>query len=306
MEQFLFYFIHWALPIIILISLLINRPHSKFGLLSTLLFNVLLLWFLFLWGQWPIAATLYLKYLLLVIIVFNFFKFFKNYRSSKRSFPKQVGSKLKNVVLIIFGLLFGFLVGKSFLGRNYKEPAVSLNFPLKEGTYYIASGGSNGVLNNHFGKGSRSQQFALDINQLGKLDMVSDGFGPSDNASHYIYGTTVNAPCDGKIIELKDGIQDNEGSSMNVSPEDGQGNYVVLDCDGIVVSMVHLKRGSVGVSLGDQVKTDDPLGQVGNSGFSQEPHLHFQAARWNKDSVMAGVPIEFEGIKPYRNSILTR
>ena len=306
MERFLFYFIHWGLPLIIIISLLLNRPYTKFGLISALLFNVSLLWFLFLWGQWPIAASLYLKYILVLIIGFNLFKFLRNYRFSKSLFPKHSGRFLKNSVLVFFGLIFSFLIVKSFLGRAYKESAVSLAFPLKAGNYYISSGGSNGVMNNHFGKGALSQQFALDINQLGKLGRISDGLGLSTNDSHYIFGTAVYAPCKGKIIELKDGVQDNHGSSMYVSSEDGQGNYVVLDCDGIVISLVHLKQGSLGVKLGDYVKTDDYLAQVGNSGFSQEPHLHFQAARWNKDSVMAGVPMEFEGIRPYRNIILRR
>jgi len=38
----------------------------------------------------------------------------------------------------------------------------------------------------------------------------------------------------------------------------------------------HLKSGSIEVEKGDRVKKGQRLGQVGNSGFSSTPHLHFQ------------------------------
>jgi murein DD-endopeptidase MepM/ murein hydrolase activator NlpD len=38
----------------------------------------------------------------------------------------------------------------------------------------------------------------------------------------------------------------------------------------------HLKNGSVCVRPGDTVRGGDPLGLVGNSGSSLQPHLHFQ------------------------------
>lgn len=306
MEQFLFYFIHWGIPIIICLTIFFNKPYSKYGLVNGFLFNIALLGFLYNWGQWPIAAYLYFKYFLLLIIGISFYLFIIRFQSIRKSFPKGIGRNLKNSLLLIFAVLFGILFSKTFIGRSYEQSVVSLDFPLKDGTYYIASGGSNGVLNNHFGKGSKSQWFALDINQLGDQGRISSGFGFSDNEIHYIFGKPVYAPCDGRVIELENEVPDNLGTNMNVSAQNGRGNFIFLDCDRTVISLVHLKMGSVQMKLGDEVQVGHLLAEVGNSGFSQEPHLHLQAASWDRDSLMVGIPIEFDGERPYRNVLLFR
>ena len=306
MEQFLFYFTHLGIPILILINLLFLRPSSKFGLIAGSLFNIAFLWFFYLWGQWPIVALEIFKYILLAIILLQGFHLFRNWKAKMKLFPKGLFKNLKNSALLIFGLIFSFLVLRAYQGRYYNEETVSLIFPLKSGDYYISSGGSNAVLNNHFNRGSRSQRYALDINLLGGLGRVTSSLGPGTNEDHYIFGKAVYSPCSGKIIEMEKGVPDNEGGNMNVGPQQGQGNFVVIDCDGTVVSLVHLKENSLLVSLGEQIQTGDQLAQIGNSGFSQEPHLHLQAARWTQDSVLLGIPMEFNSHIPYRNQIIRR
>lgn len=54
------------------------------------------------------------------------------------------------------------------------------------------------------------------------------------------------------------------------------GNYVILDCGGVYPLYAHLRRGSVRVRPGQRVAAGEPLGAVGNSGSSLQPHLHFQ------------------------------
>ncbi len=54
------------------------------------------------------------------------------------------------------------------------------------------------------------------------------------------------------------------------------GNSVTLDLgDGVYAVFAHLRRGSVRVAKGDRVRAGDVLGEVGNSGNTSEPHLHF-------------------------------
>ncbi len=306
MEQFLFYFVHWGIPILFGLNIFLNRPRSIFGIVTDFLFGLFLLGFLYNWGQWPIAAFIYIKYVLLLLIGLSVYMFFKCIRNVRKSFPKGIGRNVKNTFLFLFTMLIGVLFAKTYSGRNYDQAAVSLTFPLKDGTYYIASGGSNGVLNNHFGKGSKSQRFALDINQLGDSGRISSGFGISDNEAHFIFAEPVYAPCSGIIVELENDVEDNSGTNMNVTAQNGQGNFIILDCDGIVISLVHLKKGSVNVKLGDKVHVGQLLAQVGNSGFSQEPHLHLQAAQWENDSLLVGIPVKFDGISPFRNSLIVR
>ncbi|MGB5691296.1 MAG: M23 family metallopeptidase [Flavobacteriaceae bacterium] len=245
-----------------------------------------------------------MKYFIVLIILYGLWKGFKGFLAAKKAFSKTWLSHINSSLMLLVGIQFSYLILQSYQGRIYENDAITLAFPLREGKYYIASGGSNGVLNNHYGRGSRTQLYALDINKLGKYSKVSHGLGSTRNEYHHIFGEPVYAPCNGKVIEIKDGVADNLGSSMKVTPADGQGNFIVLDCQGTVVSLVHLKQNSLKVKLGDNIVTGTLLASVGNSGFSQEPHLHLQAARIKGDSVLEGVPMEFDQIKPYRNMVI--
>ena len=304
MELLLFYFIHWGLPFLILLAFLFLRPRSRFGLFALFFSGISILWFLFLWGQWPIAAFNKLKYIVVLIMLYGIWRVFRLIPLTKRKFSRTWIRHIGGGLMFFIGLLFSYLILQAYQGRIFNKEAVALTFPLRDGDYYIASGGSNRVLNNHYGRGSLSQLYAIDINKMGRYSKVSSGLGPTLNESHYIFGEPVYAPCSGKVIEIKDGVEDNLGSSMMVSSADGQGNYIVLNCDGTMVSLVHLKQNSLQVKLGDNINPGTLLASVGNSGFSQEPHLHIQAARIKGDSVLEGVPLEFDQKKPYRNMLL--
>ena len=58
----------------------------------------------------------------------------------------------------------------------------------------------------------------------------------------------------------------------------GAGWYIVLDGDGEDRDYVfmHLRRGSILVAAGQRVGAGQPLAQVGNTGSSSGPHLHFE------------------------------
>ncbi|MFF5257753.1 M23 family metallopeptidase [Actinomadura viridis] len=72
------------------------------------------------------------------------------------------------------------------------------------------------------------------------------------------------------------------------------GNHVVLDLgDGVYAVFAHLRRGSPRVAKGQRVRAGDVLGEVGNSGNSSEPHLHFHLMDARSDLVAAGVPFAF-------------
>jgi hypothetical protein len=148
-----------------------------------------------------------------------------------------------------------------------------------------------------------AQQYALDINKLGSFMGVSKKIMSTNNTDHYIFSDTIYCPCNGIVLETKNTIRDNSGSSMNVSQEDGAGNFVNLKCDSVYVFIPHFKQFSIIVSSGMKVKEGSPLGLVGISGFSQEPHLHIQASIYNSDSVMVGVPIKFKGKILSRNDL---
>ncbi|MGC8866206.1 MAG: urea transporter [Bacteroidales bacterium] len=92
---------------------------------------------------------------------------------------------------------------------------------------------------------------------------------------YYCYGKPVLAPADGYVIEITDGIDDNPIGSIN--QQNNWGNTVILKhAEGIYSKMSHLRKGSIKVGKGSWIKQGEPIGQVGNSGRSPYPHLHFQ------------------------------
>ena len=59
--------------------------------------------------------------------------------------------------------------------------------------------------------------------------------------------------------------------------EHPEGNIVVIDIGGgRYVMYAHLKQGSARVRVGDRVVSGQDIGLVGDSGNSDEPHLHIQ------------------------------
>ncbi|MCP4459058.1 MAG: M23 family metallopeptidase [Cytophagales bacterium] len=304
MEKILYFILHLGVPILILLILIKSRKHSKVSIIiNTLLYSSVLL-FLYLWGQYPLVFSYYFRFILLPIIFFALWKNYKNWSGTMNNFPSGWLRYLRVSIAFVLAILFSFLTVNAINGLSYDSTGVKLNFPLENGSYYISSGGNNKVINNHFRSYPNSQQFALDISKLNAFGAATSNPLSSENKLHYIYGESLYCPCNGVVIESANHVKDNKGASMDVSPEDGSGNYVVLECDDVIVSMVHLKYGSVLVNPGDRVVAGDPIGKVGNSGFSQEPHLHLQAAKYNQDSSLVGVPMSFGSSMPIRNTII--
>jgi len=115
-------------------------------------------------------------------------------------------------------------------------------------------------------------------------------FGSIAVEETYAWSQPVLAPLDGVVVACSDGTPDRERISMIrdlvtlllLPPKPGSpfaaygGNYVILKCGDKYPLMAHLRCGSVPVKVGDSVLAGDQLGEVGNSGSSLQPHLHFQ------------------------------
>ena len=305
MERFLFLFIHWALPLLLVLDFLLRASKSKTNLILRGSLYLAMLNFLYLWGQWPLVGSYYLRYVLLGFMVVILWKGIQRFKTLKAVRPKRVWGIIGSVATALLLLLFLTMDFYALRGRSYPVEAVSLTFPLKNGTYYVASGGSSKIINNHMRSFPNPQEFALDINKLAGFKSASKGIASTKNADHYIFGDTLYCPCDGKVVDLKANVRDNLSVSMEVSAEDGTGNYVEIQCDnGFFVFLPHMKQQSVFVSKGQQLRAGDALGLVGISGFAQEPHVHLQAARYNQDSVLVGVPMQFDGKSYYRNDLI--
>ena len=76
------------------------------------------------------------------------------------------------------------------------------------------------------------------------------------------------------------------------------GNYVIIDHGNNEYSvMVHLKKNSLRVKRGDRVKQGQVIAQVGQSGLSTEPHLHFEVVSNPDPLKQRGLPVSFYGLE---------
>lgn len=91
----------------------------------------------------------------------------------------------------------------------------------------------------------------------------------------FAYNLPVNAPAEGWVVAVVEHVPDNAVGGVNV--EDNWGNTVVVKHGEYLYSKVsHLKKGSIKVKVGEYVHKGQALGNLGNSGRSPEPHIHFQ------------------------------
>ncbi|MFG2961116.1 M23 family metallopeptidase [Streptomyces sp. NPDC048291] len=183
-------------------------------------------------------------------------------------------------VLLALG---GVLVATARLHRRRAPLSRPLRFPL-EGAWYVVQGGGPAV--NHHAR-VPEQRAALDLVALGRYGTRT---GPGRELTAYAaYGQPVRSPCDGRVVSAADGIADQRPGEIRYQPP--YGNHVFLDTGREIVKLAHLRPGSVTVAEGDTVRAGQPLGEVGNSGNSTEPHLHLHAER---DGV--GLDLAFEGM----------
>lgn len=88
-------------------------------------------------------------------------------------------------------------------------------------------------------------------------------------------GVKVLAAAPGRVQRSRDGVPD--GGKAEHGPGRECGNGVRIDHgDGWMSVYCHLRRGSVRVGPGDAVAAGQAIGEVGLSGLTEFPHLHFE------------------------------
>ncbi|SMH30038.1 M23 family metallopeptidase [Mesorhizobium australicum] len=246
-------------------------------------------------GRWDIAGY-YLQFVLLAVLAVSILaSLIVHVRrpfapSDRRAFFRQ---RIPTVVsLAAFGAAIVYVVS----GTVPPNQARDLAFPLRDGRFVVGQGGGVTLLNKH--ASHDAQRFAADITAIGQAGFRASGILPDDLDRYEIFGKPVVSPCAGSVTRVVTGLPDL--TPPNADPDNLAGNLVVLLCDGLQVELAHLQEGSVSVEAGQQVSAGDPIGRVGNSGNTTEPHLHIHAV---DPETNAGVPITFDGRFPFRNSV---
>jgi hypothetical protein len=230
--------------------------------------------------------------------------------AARPRFPTSIRGKLAAGALAAMLVAELAVIGWALDGRRGPEAAVEVSFPLKGGTDLIVNGGRNGLLSAHVltlrdearFRPWRGQSHGVDIVRLGRFGLRARGLLPRDPAAYAGFGIPVLAPCNGTVVRTTDSVPDQPVPVRNRAAM--AGNHVIVECNGVWIVLAHLQRGSVAVASGASVDAGQPVGRLGNSGNSGEPHLHIHAQRpGSPDHPLDGdpLPIRFEGRYPVRN-----
>ena len=96
----------------------------------------------------------------------------------------------------------------------------------------------------------------------------------------------------GTVVFVRTDLAENEPGRTNLTNPGG--NAVVIDHgDNQFGYYAHLKPGSITLKAGVKVKAGDVIAEVGNSGESTEPSLHFHVMNNPDPNLGDGIPVVF-------------
>lgn len=147
-------------------------------------------------------------------------------------------------------------------------------FPLDKGVWYTISGKDFLFIpDGQFSPTERA--FFFDVLMRSPLPegVLTSTFGtrvsPISGERHFHDGIDLAAPLGTSVYSCKSGVV------MEVGYNDVYGNYVLASHDGKAQSFyAHLSK--VFVKQGQKVSSGDTIGEVGTTGDSTGPHLHFE------------------------------
>lgn len=191
-------------------------------------------------------------------------------------------------------------------------PTPVIESPLAGPRWFDANGccsevtAHRGAVNPLDGTTNFPERTAIDWLRLDEHGRLFEG--PATSLSSYAYyGTPIHAVADGEIVAVVDGLPNQvptEEPPLGQLPlKDFAGNHIiekfVYQHHTFYAGYAHMKPGSPSafVHVGQHVRAGQQIGDLGNSGNSGAPHLHFQVMDRPSFLSAQGLPYEFEQFK---------
>lgn len=169
---------------------------------------------------------------------------------TKLSFISRAGALLSSIV--VFSIIVASATGAYATYLIY--------MPFKNGEMWYCVQGNNGNFT-HSGKLAYAYDFTY--------------------SSGETFGKAILSPINGEVVDARLGLHDFENNDVICKENNnGWGNTLLIRdfSTGMYLRFAHMKYESSSSSLavGDEVTMGQQIGQVGQTGFSTNPHLHIQ------------------------------
>jgi murein DD-endopeptidase MepM/ murein hydrolase activator NlpD len=181
--------------------------------------------------------------------------------------------------------------------------------PLRGSNWFDANGccsivsSHRGAVNPIDARTNFPERSAIDFIQLNKQLRLFTG--PATKLSSYAYyGSPVSAVADGEVVAMQDGLPNQVPTiepPLGALPlEDFDGNHVIEKFShgghDYYALYAHMAPGSVAshVHVGEHIRLGQVIGDLGNSGNSAAPHLHFQVMDSPSALASQGLPYAFD------------
>jgi hypothetical protein len=173
---------------------------------------------------------------------------------------------------------------------------IALASPVR-GTWAWTNGQGESSYHTHFQ--FPEQRYAYDLvieKDVGGSTQAYEG-DPTKNESYFCFGAPIHAPRAGTVVRVVDDVPDNFGTVSNPANTEQRNSSIVIEHEGGVFTISsHIRQGSAKVAEGQHVNAGDVLAEVGNAGFSSEPHLHFAAFVLDATGRVRAGPLSVTGL----------
>ena len=141
-----------------------------------------------------------------------------------------------------------------------------------------------------------AERYAIDYVQL-QPDGRLFGGDQAKLEDYPYFGDDILAVSDGPVVAAVDGLPEQipGKSPTGLALDQYAGNHIVQDLGGGNYALyAHIKTGAVKVKVGDQLTAGQAIGEVGNTGNTDAPHLHFHVMSTSDPLRSNGLPFVFD------------